>query len=179
MIEVKDEILLDRLKNGDIEILGTLYERYKKQIFNHFLRCTRDYDLSNDLLMETFERVYKYCHSFNLSKKVRPWIFQIAVNLLKDTYKTSNRFESIDKTKVTYTIEAQDTSIDESYKHKQLYNALDQLDPYQRNIISMYYLLEMSYEDIATTENMSINNARIKVCRSLKKLKEILKDLEL
>jgi len=43
----------------------------------------------------------------------------------------------------------------------------------------MYYLLEMTYEDIAINENISINNARIKVCRALKSLKELLKDSEL
>jgi RNA polymerase sigma-70 factor (ECF subfamily) len=179
MNDSSDEYLLEQLKNGNTKSLGVLYERYKTLLFNYYLRCTRDYDTSNDLLMETFERIYKYCHSYKHLKKVRPWIFQIASNLLKDTYKKSNQFDSIDGSDLELKIVSLHQPADSNFRNKQLHEALARLKPSQRNIVNMYYLLEMSYEDIASNENISINNARIKVCRALKKLKELLKDSEL
>lgn len=179
MSDTTDEYLLEQLKNGNTKSLGVLYERNKTLLFNYFLRCTRDYDTSNDLLMETFERIFKYCHSYNSLKKVRPWIFQIATNVLKDTYKKSNQFGSIDESALKIKIVDPEESVHSTYRNKQLQEALLRLKPSQRNIVNMYYLLELSYEDIASTENISINNARIKVCRALKELKKLLKDCEL
>jgi len=179
MNDPSDESLLEQLKKGNTKSLGILYERYKTLLFNYFLRCTRDYDTSNDLLMETFERIYKYCHSYKAIKKVRPWIFQIATNVLKDAYKKSNQFDSIDVSAIEIKMVNSQESMNSNYRNKQLLEAIARLKLSQRNIVNMYYLLEMSYEDIASTENISINNARIKVCRALKELKKLLKNSEL
>lgn len=179
MSDATDEYLLEQLKNGHTKSLGVLYERNKTILFNYFFRSTRDYDTSNDLLMETFIRIFKYCHSYNALKKVRPWIFQIATNVLKDTYKKSNQFDSIDELALEIKIIDPQESVHSTYRNKQLQEALLRLKPSQRNIVNMYYLLELSYEDIASTENISINNARIKVCRALKELKKLLKNCEL
>ncbi|MBT8182594.1 MAG: RNA polymerase sigma factor [Eudoraea sp.] len=176
MTEVTDEILLDRLKKGDVNSLGVLYERYKTLFFNYFLRTTRDYDASSDLLMETFERIYKYSSSYRSIRKVRPWLFQIASNLTKDYFKKSKRLEVRVEMNSEIPADNPEFLIDNSYRNKQLLKAMGKLKPTERNIINMYYLLEMSYEEISICEDISINNARIKVCRALKKLKELLKD---
>lgn len=171
-----DEMLLQALKDGNAEGLGTLYERYKTLLYNFFLKSTQDKDLSSDLLMETFERVYRYRNSFDPNKKVRPWIFQIASNLVKDHYKKSKRISSVDVKNVENQVNAEDDSEDASIRSQLLKMALSQLKPSERSIVSMYYLLEMSYSDIAESEGITVNNARIKVCRALKKLNDLLKN---
>ncbi|MEL6811997.1 MAG: sigma-70 family RNA polymerase sigma factor [Bacteroidota bacterium] len=179
MMEISDETLFEKLRNGDIKSLGIIYERYKDLLFNFFLRNTGNYHSSNDLVMETFERVFKYRHSFKNSKKIRPWIYQIASNLVKDYYKKSENNKSLDTLEFEDNIVHPEIPADVQYRHKLIQKALNRLKPSQRNIINMYYILEMSYQDIAVSENTSINSVRIKVCRALKKLNELLKDKEL
>ena len=178
MTTVTDEILLENLKKGDINSLGLLYERYKTVLLNYFLRTIGDYDISNDLLMETFERVYKYRHSHKTSKKVRPWLYQIAANLTKDHFRKSKPLAITDEMNLETVKSTVEDVNDKTYKNQQLLNALNKLKPQERNILSMYYLLEMSYKDIAANENITVNNARIKVCRALKKLKDIAKEYQ-
>jgi len=179
MTRLTDELLMKNLKNGDTKSLGVLYERYKRILFTFFIRTIQDRDTSNDLLMETFERIYKYRNSYSGTKKARPWIFQIASNLTKDYYKKSGKLETIDKLKQEILMVQPELPDETKSRNRLLHAALYKLKPHQRNIINMYYLLEMTYEDIAINENISINNARIKVCRALKNLKELLKDSEL
>ncbi len=179
MTRVTDEILLDNLKKGDINSLGLLYARYKTLLFNYFLRTTGNYHLSNDLLMETFERVYKYRHSYKISKKVRPWLYQIAANLCKDYFRKTTSVAITNEMNLEAVKSTVEDVNDKTYKNQQLLSALNKLKPPERNIITMYYLLEMSYKDIAANENITVNNARIKVCRALKKLKDIAKEFEL
>ena len=179
MTSLTDEFLIKELCDGETKNLGIIYERYKVLLFNYFLRTTRDYDVSNDLLMETVERIYKYRFTYNPSKKVRPWLFQIASNLVKDFYNRSNKYVEISKTIYESPVMEAKLSLDSADRSKYLQKALETLKPANRNIINKYYLLEMSYEDIALSENISVNNARIKICRSLKKLKQLLKDSEI
>ena len=182
MTDLTDETLLDHLKRGDINALGVLYERYKTVLFNYFLRTTKDYDTSNDLLIETFERVYKYRKSYQSGRKVRSWLFQMASNLTKDYFKKTKQLQDLGKSwGSSKAISSDDSDIpsDIAYRHQQLQRALGQLKATDRELIHRYYLLEMPYEDIAKIENISINNARIKVCRALKTLKTLLKDCEL
>jgi RNA polymerase sigma-70 factor (ECF subfamily) len=179
MIDISDESLFKKLQNGDVKSLGTLYERYKDLLFNYFLRNTGNFDRSNDLVMETFERIFKYRNSFKDAKKVRPWIFQIASNLVKDSFRKSKNTQSTNLIEVESYPVHPETSFDIKYRNTQLQKALSRLKPAQRNVVNMYYLLEMSYQDIATCENTSINNVRIRVCRALKKLKELLENTEI
>jgi RNA polymerase sigma-70 factor (ECF subfamily) len=179
MTRLTDELLMTNLKNGDTKSLGVLYERYKSILFTFYVRTIQDHDSSKDLLMETFERIYKYRNSYNVKKKARPWIFQIASNLTKDYYKKTGKLQSIDKLKPEIFVVQPELPDETKSRDKLLQVALNKLKPPQRNIINMYYLLEMTYEDIAINEKVSINNARIKVCRALKNLKEVLKDSEL
>ena len=176
MTEITDEVLLENLKRGEVDSLALIYERYKILLYNYFLRTTRDYDASNDLLMATFERIHKYRRSYEPTKKARPWIYQIASNLAKDHFRKSKSNKGAVKMKAEIPASSDEPLNDTEDRNSRLMLALSKLNPTERNIITMYYLLEMSYEDIAFSQKITINNTRIKVYRALKKLRELLKD---
>lgn len=176
MMDPTDEALITKLKAGEVRSLGILYERYKSLLYNYFVRTTQDEDASNDLIMEVFERVYRYSGSFKLGQKFRPWIYQIANNLIKDHFKKIGRSVSLDSSKTEMQTNEMVVPGEALEQQKLLMTAMARLNPSERNIINMYYLLEMGYEEIAAVENMTVNTARIHVCRGLKKLHTILKD---
>ncbi|MBT8219376.1 MAG: RNA polymerase sigma factor [Bacteroidia bacterium] len=173
-----DELLLQKIIRGETQVLGVLYKRYSTLLFNYFYRVTKDYNASNDLLMETFARIHKYRHSYKPSRKVRPWIFQIGSNLLKDHLKKISKTISIHESDVQQIGVQPDRYSEISDRQRRTQQAMARLKLSERNIVTQYYLLEMSYEAIAETENITVNNARIKVCRALKKLKALLKDIK-
>lgn len=166
---------MTNLKLGDTEALGELYERYKTQLFSFFLRTSGDRMASNDLLMNTFERLYKYRKSFKEDAAFRPWCFQIANNLIKDYFKLRTKQSDINKVIISDD-EATDTFLEgETRSYDDLYKALNKLKPIDKRIITQYYLLEIPYSEIANLENISVNTARIRVCRALKQLNGFMK----
>ena len=162
------------LQQGITSNLGVLYTRYKIVLLNYFINVTQDHQVSNDLLMELFERVYKYKNSFDPSKAFKSWLYQMSNNLLKDHFKKSSRLKSID----TFQEEAyeEDFELQQNFKTELLKKALAQLPVSERKVISMYYLLEMPYKEIAALEESSVNSIRIRVCRTLKTLNTLLKN---
>ena len=179
MQPLSDEILMSKVKAGATRALGELYERYKGRLFTYFLRVSGNSDTSNDLLMNTFERIYKYRKGFKENSAFRPWCYQIANNLLKDHFKQQKRHSEMteagfDKYQAVYEIET-----DNSHIYNKLHNALNKISPTDKRIITQYYLLESPYSEIALMENISVNTARIRVCRTLKQLRQLLKNEEL
>ena len=175
MKQISDDILMEKIKGGEVDPLGILYDRHKDTLFNYFLRTTYNYEASNDLLMDTFERVYKYRHTFKQGHTFRPWLYRITNNLIKDHFKKTSKSGTLEHLSQSLTDESSDKVFDLKNDQELLYAAMQQLPPRERSIINMYYLLEFPYESIAEIENISINTARIIVCRGLKKLNQLLK----
>lgn len=161
------------LQEGNNTCLGKLYERYKTILLNYFVAITRDRDAADDLLMEVFERIYKYRNSFDPSRKFKSWMYQMANNLLHDYRKKLSRSNSLENTKEEISYQ-QSYNFDERDRNMLLKKALGRLNEGERKVISMYYLLEIPYSEIAQIEGVSVNSIRIRVCRALKNLNAII-----
>jgi RNA polymerase sigma-70 factor (ECF subfamily) len=173
MLLENDEILMQGLQEGNNACLGKLYERYKTILLNYFINVTQDRDAANDLLMEVFERIYKYRGGFDVSRKFKPWMYQMSNNLLHDYRNKLSKHKSLENSK-------EEISYLQSYTFQQidrgiiLKDAMGRLSESERKVISMYYLLEIPYSEIAQIEGVSVNSIRIRVCRALKNLNAII-----
>lgn len=76
----EDEFLIHRLRGGDADALGTLYSRYKPALYRFILRMVNDADTANDVLQETFLKVYSALPLLEHPKTFRAWLFRIARN---------------------------------------------------------------------------------------------------
>src|SRR5258708_6492964 len=85
--EDSDEVLLARLKDGDDAALGALVERYKRPLFGYLCRMLGDAAEAEDVFQETFLRVFKHLARFEEGRRVRPWLYAIAGNLVKNVYR--------------------------------------------------------------------------------------------
>lgn len=126
--------------------------------------------------METFVRVNKYRKSFKDSGKFKPWLYSIANNLLKDHFKEASKRRPIEKTGSMEMVMEAPYSGDERHKQKMLDTAIARLSLQDRLLVNQRFLLEMPYKEIAVLHDITENAARIRVCRALKTLNELLKN---
>lgn len=76
-----DEALMKRVCARDADAFRVLYGRYELRIFNFVLRCTGDRGLAEDLLQETFWRVWQAARTFDPARGVfRSWLYRVALN---------------------------------------------------------------------------------------------------
>jgi len=85
-----DEALMITVRNGDIDAMSPLFERYHIKLYNFFLRLTFNKELSQDLTQNVFYRIIKYKHTYNEEYKFRTWMYQMARNNLTDFYEKDN-----------------------------------------------------------------------------------------
>lgn len=84
-----DEELIASYSRGEISGFDELYYRYSKRLFYFFFKATNNREKSEDLLQEVFYRIAKHHTVFNASNKFSTWIYTIANNLRKNSYRKS------------------------------------------------------------------------------------------
>jgi RNA polymerase sigma-70 factor (ECF subfamily) len=76
-----DEVLMKRVCARDVDAFRILYSRYELRVFNFLLRCAGDRALAEDLLQETFWRVWQAARTFDCTRGgFRSWIYRVALN---------------------------------------------------------------------------------------------------
>src|SRR5258707_14346865 len=98
-----------KVRDGDPEKLGLLYERYKRPLLGFFVGMVRDRELSEDLVQNTFVRILKYRHLFrarlhdDVSGGERAgdfltWMYHIARNVKNDHFRKNKIiYEKVEK----------------------------------------------------------------------------------
>src|SRR5437868_11302933 len=82
-----DEELMFLVRNGVVEMLGVLFDRYQSPLFNFYCKLTGDRSVSEDLVQDVFYRILKYRKSYQSGMSFRSWMYQIARNVRLDQAK--------------------------------------------------------------------------------------------
>ncbi len=81
MESLSDAALMKRVRNRDVDAFQVLYSRYESRIFNFLLRYVGNRPLAEDLLQETFWRVWQAAASFQPDRgEFRSWLYRVALN---------------------------------------------------------------------------------------------------
>lgn len=166
-----NEIMLD-VKNGDVDRLGILFDRYHKHLFNYFLSGTQRRDASDDLVQEVFLRMLKYRGSFKDDGVFKVWMFSIAANARKDYYrKHSVRHEAIENAGDIVDLgpsPEDNVMLDDDIES--LKKALKLLPHDMREVIVLSRYQNMRYKEIGEVVGCSEGAVKVRVHRAMKEL---------
>lgn len=172
---MSDDALMVRVKQGDLDRLGLLFERYHRRLFAFFYRLTQNRESSEDLVQQVFERIIRYRQSFSEEGSFSAWIFGIARNLHLD-YIRKNEEHHLERNHDWNQLPEPDTDIsdEEKYRQFQLRIAMDKLDPDKKTILILSRFEGFRYKEIAEIMNTSEGAIKVKVFRALQDLREIM-----
>ena len=88
---MSDEDLMSYFQAGTVEAFDILVSRYKDPLTNYIYRFLGDMKECEDLLQETFLRVYRNRHSYRRIAKFSTWLYTIAGNLARSEYRKRKR----------------------------------------------------------------------------------------
>lgn len=177
MNHIPDNDLMLEVKAGQLDKLGTLFDRHAKSLFGFFYRITGDKEVSQDLVQNVFFRMLKYRHTFTAEGKFITWMYHLARNVSADYFKKSKKF-SFSKNLDLWANKLSDPAIrDEDYGREQeielLQQALDRLPADKREVLVLSRYQELKYQEIAKVLNCTEGNVKVKVHRAFQELKSI------
>lgn len=175
-----DKTIINQIINGDTNAFSVLVDRYKDLVFTLALRMLKNREEAEEVSQDAFIKAYRSLPRFKGQSKFSTWIYRVAYNTCLDRLKKNKKHLS-------------DVAIDEFTQHqiKTLDNALDNMEQQEYNqtiqdclnllpgddnfLLTLYYFEEHSLEEISKIVGISVNNAKVKIFRSRKKLAAILK----
>lgn len=176
---VPDKELFKRVLDEDKLAFEILVNRYKIKLFNLIYRMIGTKEEAEDILQETFLRVYRERKSFNFGYQFSTWIYTIALNLTKNELKRKKRFKFFGielllrnpgqnqisedfenrKWELSYLLEKAIRSLPDKYKKAFLLRDINQL----------------SYEEISNVLEIPLGTVKSRVNRARRILRKKLK----
>ena len=92
----RDYELIRAIQNGDMVAFNELVDRYKDRLMNVIGRMLSSKEEAEDVVQETFVRVYRHRQSFNFEHCFSTWIYTIALNLARNELRRRKKFKFFD-----------------------------------------------------------------------------------
>ncbi len=88
-----DYRLMRSIQNGDMVAFNDIVERYKDRLMNVLTRMLSSAEEAEDIVQETFVRVYQHRQSFNFKHCFSTWIYTIGLNLGRNELRRRKKFK--------------------------------------------------------------------------------------
>ena len=181
MQQLTDNALMLKVKSGDLDKLGLLYERHKKRLFGFFYNLNHNPSLSEDLVQNVFVRMLKYKHTYSGEGSFMAWMFSMARNVRYDYHKKNGQ-KHMDLTQVEYKIEDSNT-IESQMNRKDdvalIQRAMMKLGNDKREVLVLSKFKEMKFSEIGKVLGCSEGAAKVKAHRALKDLRQIVSEMQI
>ncbi len=176
-----DEELIAKFQDGDVYAFDVLVRRYKDQLLNFVFRFLGSREESEDVVQDTFLRVYRNRHAYQRIAKFSTWIYTIAGNLAKTELRKRKRRRMFSLSHMGYEqkdYEIEDTAFDPErdvdgiMKGSIIEKEIQNLPPKFREVIILRDVQELSYEEISKIIKAPLGTVKSRVNRARLRLQE-------
>src|SRR5215831_8683084 len=172
-----DTALVVRMQRRDPHALAELYDRYGRVTYSLILRVVRDTGIAEDLVQETFLRVWNRVHGFDAQKgSIGPWLLAVARNRAIDYLRSAGgrernavEFEETERPALYCDMEKDILTSD---KVRVIKSAIEKLSPNQRQVIELAYFEGLSQTEIAERMGQPLGTVKTWVRTALKNLRD-------
>jgi len=173
-IEPSDAVLMDRVREGELDRLSELFERHHQRLYRFFYRLTGRGDAADDLVQEVFVRLIKYRHTWKTDAAFTPWLFALARNAGVDHFRKAPKElpEHEDAPEPAAPLEHPVAALEKREQVELLQAALRRLPVEKRELLLLARFGEMKYESISELLGISVGAVKVRVHRALKELRE-------
>ena len=184
---MNDEELMRHLQSGVEEAFNILVDRYRERLASYLYHFLHDQKQTEDLLQETFLRVFRNRHAYEPIAKFSTWLYTIAGNLARSEYRRRKRHR-------TYSIYGEhddeeyelpipsdalspDRFAERGFHSRRIDEALEQLGESFREVVVLRDIQHLSYEEIAEITALPMGTVKSRINRGRTKMQEMLKDV--
>jgi len=180
MENLSEQEIIKKVRAGQTELFGQLVQKYQNKIFGYIYKIVGHKEEAEDIVQETFIKVYKNLNSFDADRKFSSWLYRIshneAINYIKKNKRNAELyFEDNDYlfNQLKYEKDLlRELTVKEDFNN--LKKALAKLPLKYREVIVLKYLEEKSYEEIAKILKQPINTIGTRLRRAKKNLQELI-----
>ncbi len=148
-----DAELLRQAADGDLAALERLFMRYQRQIYQLALGVTRDVETAEEILQDTFYRLYKHAANLDGSTPLLPWLYRVAANL---SYNQARRrlwtepFHALAERLFAPARRSPEQLAEQHELQVIVRRTIEELSPNHRAVLVLHYLHDYSIPEVAS-----------------------------
>jgi RNA polymerase sigma factor, sigma-70 family len=181
--QLPDDELVQRMREGQVEALEVLYDRYARVVFSFAVRIVGDGLLAEEVLQEAFMRSWQQAGRFEIARGSFPnWLLSITHNLAIDEIRKRQRrpqradlvdIADVLRSEVDTTADVEETA-EASELRERIRAAMATLPPAQQRVIELAYFEGLTQREIAALLNEPLGTIKTRMRLGMRKLKEVL-----
>jgi RNA polymerase sigma-70 factor (ECF subfamily) len=188
--QLDDSGLVAAFLAGEKRAFTELADRYHGRLLNFVYRMTGDRERAEDLVQETFIRVYRHLHRFDQSKKFSTWVYTIASNLAKNELRNRSRnplvlFQVLKKSwdADQRPLEWEDNTYrpDDLFRKRHLRQMVEQavgeLPEHHRTVFMLREMEGKTYEEIAEITGCNLGTVKSRLNRARNNFAQVISPL--
>ncbi|MCK4819089.1 sigma-70 family RNA polymerase sigma factor [bacterium] len=181
-----DEELISRFQKGDIYAFEEIVHRYKDPLVNFIYNYVGNRTEAEDIVQETFLRVFKNKHLYRSIAKFSTWIYTIASNLAKTELRRRKRRRFLSLSHMGYDDKdyelpdeyfSPERIVDNKMQGKAIRKEIEALPEKFKEVVILRDIQEFSYEEISNILKIPVGTVKSRVNRGRLRLQKRLKYL--
>ncbi|MFA5262571.1 MAG: RNA polymerase sigma factor [Opitutaceae bacterium] len=174
---LSDHELMLAVRDGDISLLGELFERHHRALYGFFVNLTGQRTVSEDLVQQVFYRILKYRHTYRDKGKFTTWMYHLGRRVAFDHYHKSNKFpSSMEEADGLNELPDQNPHAAEHASLQDdlalMRKALAEMPLESRELLSLHRFQHLSHEELASIYDCSVGAVKVRVHRALQCLRD-------
>ena len=182
-VQYSDKELILRFQQGDELAYVELVNRYRNRLTNFVFRFVGSFQEAEDIVQDTFVKLYQKKDYYRPISAFSTWIFTIASNLAKTELRKRKRrkvsyLSQIGMEEKDFDIPVEDTTDEETvgeYTESQIQDAIQSLQLHFRTALILRDIEELSYEEISKILDVPLGTIKSRINRARLQLQEKLK----
>jgi len=177
--QVDDKIILDLFRDEKTRntALGHLIAKYQQRLYWHIRKIVIDHDDSDDVLQNTFIKIWKGLENFKEESQLYTWIYRIATNEALTLLRQKQKMQTSSIHPIEYEL-SKNLESDNYFTGDEIQLKLQQailtLPEKQRIVFNMRYYDETPYEEMSKNLETSVGALKASYHIAAKKIEEIL-----
>ena len=182
-----ETLLIDELREGDMTALAILVEKYKRLVYRVAIQITKNHEDANDVMQDTFLKVYESIHSFRKDAAFETWLYRIVVNHATNLVKRRERRRELplsstsemeihpDLRRTADLANNPHLNLEKKERQRWVTQAINSLPLKQRTVVILHEFEGLTHPEIASILNCSEGTVRSRLHYARHKLKDLLR----
>lgn len=172
----EDAARLCAVAQGDMHALEALFRKYQAAVYQTALGVTRDPQVAEEVLQDTFYRLYRYADRLDGSMPLAPWLYRVSLNLcynrLKGLRAWTDSFHELAERLFSPSSASPEQAAERHELQSIVQVALGALEPKHRAVIVLYYLHDYAVNEIAEITGVPAGTVKSRLFHARKLLRQ-------
>jgi RNA polymerase sigma-70 factor, ECF subfamily len=171
-IEIEETVLIELLNQKNSKGLEILYDNYSSALFGVIRRIIQEEEIAEDVLQETFIKIWKNFSSFDPSKgRLFTWMVNIGRNCAIDKTRSSTYIHENKNRPLVNIVSDQEEAFEYNPETIDVKKMINQLDPEYSLIINLLYFGGYSQSEVAEKLQIPLGTVKTRARSAIQKLK--------